>query len=78
MSSGTLLIVLLVGVPLLMMLMHRGGAGGMMGGCCGGHAHGHGDGSRKDPTLDDERSREVATTGTGSQQATEPPAPARS
>jgi hypothetical protein len=40
MSSGTLLLLLLVGVPLVMMFMHRGGhAGGGMGGCCGGHSH---------------------------------------
>ena len=50
MSSGTLLILLLVGVPLVMMFMHRGGhAGGGMGGCCGGHSHG--DNTAEKPKL---------------------------
>lgn len=42
MSASTLLVLLLlIGLPLAMMLMHRGGAGGM-GGCgmgSGGHRH---------------------------------------
>lgn len=42
MSLATLLFWLfVVGMPLAMMFMHRGGHGGGMGGCGGGHA-GHG------------------------------------
>ncbi len=58
MSKETiLLLVLLVGAPLLMALMHRGGAhqghghGGSGGGCCGGggHAgHNHGEPPEQD------------------------------
>lgn len=42
MSAGTLIFLLLVfGLPLAMMLMHRGGHAGGMGGCGMGHG-GHG------------------------------------
>ncbi len=63
MSNGSiLLLVLLVGAPLLMLLMHRGGAhgghghGGFGGGCGGGGHSGHGDeeprdGERSGPVL---------------------------
>lgn len=61
MSVSTLLfLLLLIGLPLAMMLTHRGGAGGL-GGCGmdhGGHGHdsdgqrghGHGDRARTAPT----------------------------
>ena len=49
MGSSTLFIILLVGLPLLMMLMHRGGHSGM--GCGMGHTgqngHEHGDDARQ-------------------------------
>jgi hypothetical protein len=56
MSSGTLLVLLFVAVPVLMMFMHRGGrAGGGMG-CCGGHGHGeetHGEQSSEERAADE-------------------------
>lgn len=57
MSASTLLfLLLLIGLPLAMMFMHRGRAGGGMGGCGMGHAghgndsRGHGDHERTAPT----------------------------
>lgn len=58
MSSGTLIFLLLVvGVPLAMMLMHRGGHGaGGMGGCGMGHGgHGHGGAGHGDHGSEPER-----------------------
>lgn len=60
MNSNILWIALLVGAPLLMILMHRGGAhgghgqGGFGGGCGGRSGHGHQEpreGKRSGPVL---------------------------
>ena len=59
MNGGTLIfLLLLVGVPLLMLFMHRGSHahGGAGGGCCGGHAHGHDDQKSDDRAGTDKKS----------------------
>ena len=75
MSAGTLLLFLLVivGMPIMMMLMHRGGhAGGM--GCCGmGHDHHSPDPSEKTPAEGDED--EYASRGPGASGEREPAVP---
>ena len=78
MSSGTILILLLIGLPLVMMFMHGGRAGGMAGGCCGGH--GHGDGPEDVPSPDDRQKEQLLPVGEPGQQSnpTEPSVSARS
>ena len=62
MSATTLLfLLLLIGLPLAMMITHRGGAGGM-GGCGMGHGgHGHDDRGHDDH----ERTATTRTAGGG-------------
>ena len=67
MSSSTLFIILLVGLPLLMMLMHRGGHSGM--GCGMGHSHdgnAHKDGAREPDTGERETKPLLGPPGTAS------------
>ena len=59
MNTGTLIFLLLiVGAPLAMFSMHRGGhahggtAGGGGGGCCGGGGHNHGGSHEEEQTPD--------------------------
>lgn len=71
MSGNTLFILLLVGLPLLMMLMHRGGHSGM--GCGMGHGghgnqsgHEHGSGNpRERDTGEPETKPLLGPPGTG-------------
>ena len=81
MSSGTILILLLIGFPRVMMFMHGGRAGGMAGGCCGGHGHDHGDRQQDEPSSDDRQKDEqllpVGESAPPSKTA-EPSVPARS
>lgn len=81
MSSGTILILLLIGLPLVMMFMHGGRAGGMAGGCCGGHGHGHADRQQNEPSSDDrQKDEQLLPVGGSAPQSkpTEPSVPARS
>ncbi len=68
MSSSTLVFLLLViGMPLAMMFMHRGGHahGGTGGGGCGGGHGGH-HARRSDGTVEPGRGSPVGPPGTGS------------
>ena len=78
MSSSTIFLLLIIGVPLAMVFMHRGGhshgsgnggTGGGMGGCGGGHNHGGGhdhDTKRGDEPATQAKSPLLGPPGTAS------------
>jgi hypothetical protein len=84
MNAGTLIfLLLLVGAPLAMFSMRRGGhahggtAGGG-GGCCGGGGHSHGGGREEEQTPDTSGGQETKPLlgPPGTQSGTPVPAPA--
>ena len=74
MSSGTIFLLFIIGVPLVMMFMHRGGhshgsgqgqSGGGMSGCGGGHS-GHGADTKPGEPDQQAKSPLLGPPGTGS------------